>query len=188
MKMKKTILTTLLLVCISCSLYAQKGYEKSIELGGAFGVDEFKKKSFEIDMINGYRFNDYFSLGAGLGFCYTSALIYKTYSYEGLGEICLMPLYGRIKTNFTNSNVSPFILVDLGYTFDLGENFLRKTYDLMIEPAFGVDFKLNEKKLGFYFFVGYNLQNASYTYMRELRNYLEKGTAESISIKGGIRF
>ena len=59
------------------SVEAQIGYEKSIELGGSIGLDKFIKSSFKIEMINGYRFNNYFSLGAGVGFCYTDALYYQ---------------------------------------------------------------------------------------------------------------
>ncbi|MDR1517645.1 MAG: outer membrane protein transport protein [Dysgonamonadaceae bacterium] len=76
--MKKLFLMPLLM-SVLFSVKAQIGYEKSIELGASIGLDKFTKSSFEIGMINGYRFNDYLSLGAGVGFRYTDALYYQSF-------------------------------------------------------------------------------------------------------------
>lgn len=182
----------MLLTSIFLSANAQAGYEKSIELGGAIGIDKFTKSSFDIDMINGYRFNDYFSIGAGIGFRYTDALYYESntlnYFFESRDGKYLVPLYARVKANLTKTKVSPFFLANIGYTFDVGQNPNKNTYGLMIEPAFGIDFKLNEKNLGLYFLVGFNLQNAEYTYFGKTDEEKVKGMASSIEIKGGIKF
>jgi hypothetical protein len=180
-----------LLISISISTAAQKGYEKSIEVGGAIGLDKFTNSSFEIEMINGYRFSDYLYLGVGTGFRYTDALYYQSYItshfYESRDSKYLIPLYARLKANLTNTKVSPFLLGNIGYTFDVGQNPNKNTYGLMIEPAFGVDFKLNEGQTGLYFLVGFNLQNAEYTYFGSSEQTI-KGMATSISLRGGIKF
>lgn len=189
--MKKLFLMALLM-CVLFSVKAQIGYEKSIELGGSIGLDKFTKSSFEIEMINGYRFNDYFSLGMGVGFRYTDALYYRSTTlgdfYESRDGKYLIPLYARIKANLTNTKISPFLLANVGYTFDVGQNPNKNTYGFMIEPAFGIDFKLNEDKLGLYFLVGFNLQNAEYTYYGVYDSEKQTGMASSIAIRGGIKF
>ena len=192
MEVNKIFFTTLLLTGIFLSVNGQVGYEKSIELGGAIGLDKFTKGSFEIDMINGYRFNDCFSLGVGTGFRYTDALYYTSntldYYFESRDGKFLIPLYARVKANLTKAKVSPFFLANVGYTFDVGQNPNKNTYGLMIEPSFGVDFKLNEKNLGFYFLVGFNMQKAEYTYFRKTDEEKIQGVAGSATFKGGIKF
>lgn len=192
MKTYYKFLTLCVFCLISSGIYAQSGYEKSIEAGGLIGLDKFTNSSFEIEMINGYRFNNYFSVGAGLGFRYTDALYYKSYigskSYESRDGKYLIPFFGRVKANFTDTKVSPFLLADLGYTFDVGQNPNKNTFGLMINPAFGVDIKLDENKIGLYFLVGYNLQNAQYKYFNDTSVDMITGTAESISLKAGMKF
>jgi hypothetical protein len=192
MKIYYKFLTLCMLCLISSGTYAQSGYEKSIEVGGLIGLDKFTNGSFEIEMINGYRFNSYFSVGAGVGFRYTDALYYKSYmsheSYESRDGKYLIPFFGRVKANFTDTKVSPFLLADFGYTFDIGQNPNKNTYGLLINPAFGVNIKLNENKIGLYFLVGYNLQNAQYKYFNDTSDEMITGMAESISLKAGIKF
>ena len=189
--MKAKIIVLFLLITASFTIKAQKGYEKSIEVGGSVGLDKFTNSSFEIEMINGYRFSDYLFLGAGVGFRYTDALYYQSYIasrfYESRDGKYLIPLYARLKVNLTKTKVSPFLLGNLGYTFDVGQNPNKNTHGLMIEPAFGVDFSLSEGKTGLYFLVGFNLQNAEYTYLGSTQQTIN-GMANSISFRGGIKF
>lgn len=173
-------------------LLAQRGYEKSIEVGGSVGIDQFTKSSFEIDMVNGYRFNDYFLVGAGVGFRYTDALYYQSYLlsdfYESRDGKYLIPLFARLKINFTKGIISPFLLGNIGNTFDVGQNPNKNTYGLMIEPAFGIDFKLNEEKTGMYLLVGFNMQSAEFRYYSIRGDENITGLANSISLRGGIKF
>jgi len=190
MKTKSLGILTILII-ISISAIAQKGYEKSIEFGGSIGLDNFTNYSYSIEMINGFRFNDYLFIGGGVGFRYTDALYFRSHIgsrfYESRDGKYLIPLYARLKANLTNANVSPFFLGNIGYTFDVGQNPNKNTYGLMIEPAFGIDFRLNDGRTGLYFLVGVNLQNAEYRYFG-INSETIQGMATSISLRGGISF
>lgn len=190
MKFTKKIFIVLL-ISIGFNSMAQDGYVKSIEVGGAIGIDKFTKSSFEIEMINGYRFSDYLLLGVGVGFRFTDALYYRGYVasnfYESRDGKYLIPLTFRLKANLTNTEVSPFILGNVGYTFDVGQNPNKNTYGLLIEPAFGVDFKIYEGKSCLYFLVGFNMQSAEYKYFGTSEEII-KGMANSISLRGGVKF
>ena len=64
---------TFLMLCLialitgNSTVFAQKGYEKSIEAGASIGVGDYSNNTFGIAMINGYRFNDYLFTGIGVG-------------------------------------------------------------------------------------------------------------------------
>ena len=174
---------------------AQSGYEKSIELGGAVAIDNFTKYSFEIDMINGYRFNDLFSIGIGIGFRYTEALYYEShtlgYYYKSYDGKYLIPCYSRIKASLSNAKVSPFFLINIGGTLDVGKNPYKNTHGLMVEPAFGVDFR-QDNNTGYYFLVGFNLQNSEHEYFGSASSSYKReritGMAQSLSLRIGFIF
>jgi hypothetical protein len=87
---------------------------------------------------------------------------------------------------------SPFFVGDVGYSIDLGGNSNRTVEGLMCDPAFGVDFKLNDKKTALYFMTGVNIQKSKYYFigiggqsaiMEEI-----KGNGYAIEFRLGIRF
>ncbi len=196
--MKKLLFVVIAVVGMAFSVCAQARYEKSIELGAAVGTDKFSKYSFQITMVNGLKFNDYFSAGVGLGFRYADvlyqALTYAdgTYSDSRNNEY-LIPLYARVKVNLTKTQVSPFFLADVGYSFNMNNSPYKNLFGLMVEPAFGIDYKFAGEKMGLYFLVGFNLQKAQYRYTslsrwRNPESELIKGMANSITFRGGINF
>ena len=83
MKIKLFLLVALIMATVSVANAKSKGYEKSIELNGGVGLDNYSKYSFGISMINGYRFSDYFYLGAGLGYKNINSLYYTSTNYVG---------------------------------------------------------------------------------------------------------
>lgn len=189
----KKIGTILFLMCFVVFASAQsKGYEKSIEFGGGIGLDKLSKYSIGISMVNGYRFNNYLYVGVGTGFKYTDALYYSSSSlrdyYESFDGKYLIPLYARIKANLTKTKVSPFLVVDAGYTFDVGQNENKNIEGLMIEPAFGIDFKLNEEKISLYFLLGVNIQKTRFTHFRKISDEENNEFASALSLKLGIKF
>ena len=167
---KSSLLLVISMFCMNSMMHAG-GYEKAIEINGGIGLNEFSKYSFGIEMINGYRFNDYFSVGFGVGFRYTNALYmsthrysnYQWYSSDSFDGKYLIPLNIRAKANLSSAKVSPFLMVDGGFTIDVGQNKNKNTEGLFFEPAFGVDIKLDDKNT-MYFGVGVNFQNAHYKY------------------------
>ena len=187
-----------LLTLFGSETHAQKGYEKSIEAGTAIGAGTYSNTSYGISMINGYRFNDYFYMGVGIGFAYSNALNgvsikengskseYRTGAY-------LIPLFADFKANFTSGKISPFFLLNAGYTFDAAQH-LQDAPGVMVEPTLGVDFKFSGKK-ALYALVGFNLQHGEYTFTRnigttssdwEVSNKSEMFKA--VSIRVGFKF
>lgn len=199
--MKRVILSAFTLF-MGVSLFAQNsGYEKSIEINAGFPLDEYQKKTFGIGMVNGYRLNDNFSLGLGIGYEYIEGLYYHSYEYKGgiIGSKNYdsydirnnIQIYGRIKTNLTSTKVSPFLSCDFGYTIGLSDNDIKMANGLFFEPAFGMDFVLNDDQT-IYFTVGYNGQNYDYEFFNltlgSSGSEILNKRAGKLSVKFGFKF
>ena len=191
-----TILATLL---CSVSLMAQnKGYEKALEIFGGPGLSDDSKYSIGVDIINGYRANETFFIGGGIGFKYAECRYYHSYSsilgekdvYDSRDHKYLIPVFARAKVNLTKTNVSPFVAADLGWTFDVGQNPNKNIEGFFAEPQLGLD--LNLDGLGMYFIAGVNIQNYHYTYfsITSRDSYQEdKGyMIGTLNFKVGFRF
>lgn len=196
MKLKRTLITLFIFVLANIGAYAQKGYEKRIEIGTSIGVGEYTNTSFGASMINGYRFNDYFFIGAGVGVGYSNALtlieIKDGTTKELRNDAVLIPIYANLKANLTKSRISPFLHFNIGYTFDAMQ-YAKDAPGLMIEPALGIDFKF--EKTALYASFGFKLQHHEYSYMRNVGALDDNWDIEtcselskSISIKLGIKF
>lgn len=149
-----------------------KGYEKSVEIKGSVGLDDQTDYAFGVSMVNGYRFNNYLYLGAGVGYEYLKGLYYRSYQYIGHSLSTeydskdvrnIIQLYARVKANFTRAKISPFASVDLGNSFSLGSSSIKMANGFFFEPAIGCDFRLNEKQT-FYCSLGYNHQRYEYDF------------------------
>ncbi len=172
MKTKKLILLALL-VMATIGAYAQTtGYEKSIEVGGSVGIDKYSKYGFGIAMINGYRVNDTFYLGVGAGYKYSENLYMTSSNYfgskytgftESFNSQSLIQVYARVKANLSTNDIAPFFQLDLGGSADLRGNETASSSGLIVEPAFGVNFKGKNPDSSIYVTVGYNLQGMRYT-------------------------
>jgi len=103
----------------------KKGYRGIVELGTLipFGMG--------VHVINGYQFNPYVSLGAGVGL--------DVYFDDGL----TLPLFADLRINFLDKRVSPYIAFDIGYTFRL--TGLDYGNGLLFLPISGARFKLSDK-------------------------------------------
>jgi hypothetical protein len=156
--------------------YSKKrsGYIGIVETGYSFGFggEGVNSNSISFDIINGYRFNPYFSLGAGAGLHYYQNE--KTY---------LIPLFADARVNFINNRISPYLSLGLGCSF-YTSNF--DVAGIFFNPTAGI--KLKMRGISLLFGIGYKLQEV------ELRDpagngYLG-GTANvnSVSIKFGFTF
>ncbi len=190
--MKKIILAVAT-IFVSFTLFAQnKGYEKSIEVNGAIGLDDCQKYTFGISMINGYRINNYLFIGAGVGYEYLNGLNYHSYQYKGglLESTSFdsydvrnnIQLFGRAKANLTNTKVSPFIILDLGYNVGLSGNEIKMANGFFFQPSFGCDLAINEKQ-SVYIMLGYNGQNYTYEWFDTTYGSTGKETKEQLAGK-----
>lgn len=166
--MKKVLSITFAILFASCTLsFAQsKGYEKSIEVNGGVALDEMSKFSFGVSMINGYRINEHLFIGALLGYEYFDALYLSSYegkgdSYKSYDPKNLLKIGARVKANLSKGKVSPFLSFDLGGGIQVARTEHYPATGLYLEPAFGVDFKLQDKQ-AVYVMLGYHAQNNRY--------------------------
>lgn len=198
--MKKLLLLAVL-AFLNVIVNAQtKGYEKSIELGYQMELGQpssgLLKINNDIDgfsaiFMNGYRFNESFFIGGGLGFEYsawqefefseTRPTDFATYS---------IPILLRGKFNIIKGKVSPYILLDAGYNLfiigsvwkfeDNGRSYKRS--GMFVNPALGVDFKVSSKQTLF-FHCGYNIQFQSVN-----EYHYNSYSIGSLSFKFGLKF
>lgn len=199
--MKKVLLFAFALALGASSVAQTSGYEKSIEINGGFSLDDYQNYTFGIGMVNGYRINDNFYVGLGIGYEYLKGLYYKSYEYVGgiIGSKNYtsedirnnIQIFGRIKANLTSSKVSPFLSCDLGYNAGLGGNNIKMATGLFYEPAFGIDFKMSDEQT-IYFTIGYNSQNYEYKFynltLGNSYDKIENVKAGKLNLRLGFKF
>ena len=159
----------LMLVFASISLSAQS-YNHSIEVSGGVGLEKYSKYSVGVSYQGGIQIKKFYA-GLGVGFRYADALYYSSWdgtgivstSYESRDAKYLLPLNLRLKYNFTKTKVSPYLLVDGGYTFDVGKNPNKNIEGLFVQPQLGIDLKLKEGN-ALYFGVSANIQDYHYDF------------------------
>ena len=133
--------------------YRTKGYFNDTELALLMG-ERFSQWSpgistaFSFSTVNGYRFNRFLKTGGGIGL--------DIYNFEGL---MLMPVFLRVSGDLLKLPVSPFYVLDAGYSFLLSESEENSKGGIMLNPAFGI--KINSAS-GNAFIIkgGYRFQKA----------------------------
>lgn len=190
----RIIILSVIAVLASVSLFAQ-GYEKSIEANVGIGLDNCQKFTFGLSMINGYRINDYFFIGAGVGYEYLDGLYYHSYEYKGsvVGSSNYdsydvrnnIQAFARVKANLTNTKVSPFLSGDVGYTVGLSSNEIKMANGLFFQPSFGCDIRLSDKQT-IYVMLGYNGQNYNYRWFDNTLGSTEDKTLTKLAGKFAI--
>ncbi len=129
-----------------------------------------------MNIVNGYRFNPYFSLGFGTGARYYS---------EGGNDALLVPIFLDTRVNFINNKVSPYFALGTGYSFDATNSF--EGVGLLINPSLGVSFKVADKSalnLG----LGYEMQKVKVYYRNYYSSRESTETSGSISLNVGFSF
>lgn len=174
--MKKFLFLFFAVFCISTIATAQKiSYQGEVLLGYAVGVGNNPIDRVPIHIVNGVRFNDYLSMGIGVGieyWCY----------YKGFMEqsTYTLPVYANIKGYLlVTKRVSPFIGLDLGYNIGAGK--FSELGGLLATPAVGVSFGVTNN-FAINFSVGY-----AYQKMKE-GNLLNDGSSNGLTIKVGFQF
>ena len=191
----------LIIVCF-CALFpllasAQNGgYEFSAEATGAIGLSNNSKYNAGASIVNGYRINEKFSIGLGIGFCYAETLYYYSEdstlgNYESRDNKFLLPVFLRTKFNFSKGNISPFIIGDLGYTFDVGQNKNKNLEAFFVEPIIGVDFKTG--KSTWFLGLGVNVQQHHYQHFHISSVTMSgdrrvNGVAPTLALHFGVQF
>ena len=127
--------------------YGNRSHSESIE-----GVHRF-----EFSTSHGFFFSPYFFLGAGIGIHYYTGYTDENDTYQSFDKVdTALPIFANIRSHFTDSRVSPFIDVKLGYSFDK----ITGTY---FSPAVGCRFA-NGSRSAFWISMGYTLQQSKEEY------------------------
>lgn len=153
----------------------QSGYKGITELGyqigsGALGLDRMR-----IDIIiNGYQITPNFSFGVGTGL---------RYYFDA--EAAVIPIFVDFRSNFMNDNVSPYLSLSTGYSFDATNGF--ESVGFLLHPTIGVAIKVSEKSslnLG----LGYELQRMRFYYWNDWGVVEFTDYSNAVSISAGISF
>lgn len=179
--MKRYLLAFLFLFVILSS-YGQnnvglkKGFKGVFEPAYQVGVGEYGLDRFKANLIYGYQFNPYVSIGVGTGLRY--------YFDE---SNAFTPLLFNLKINFLDRKVSPYFSFSAGYNFSPFSSFVNIGY--LFNPAVGVCIRIYEKSalyLGFEIEVQQkefiNYYDLYFGYTNEIKN------SYSMSLNLGITF
>lgn len=157
------------------SLTPSIGYQGTIELGYAVGVDDLGFDRLKLNIINGYRVNPHLALGFGTGVHY-----YPDF------EVALIPFFGDFRAYFIENNISPYIGVKVGYSFDTTNDFEGSGF--LLNPTIGNSFVIS-KSTALNISIGYEMQKMKFIYYRYGYSYFTTSeNSSAISIDVGISF
>lgn len=192
----KRFIVSLFVTLISILTFAQKSrFDKSIEIGGSYGINEITKVSLNASIVNGYHFNDYLFAGIGFGYGYCDGLSRDIYTYDLDGsstytgkvyDVChSLHAFLRAKVNFTNTKISPFACLDGGISADFGDLVGPRMQDgFFYLPKIGFDYQCsNERKVSFA--LGYSGQHYVYDEIHQLVAKDRTDTIEKMANKVG---
>lgn len=158
---------TILMMSLTSVSAHEKGYEFRGEIYGFAGLTDYLNTSGGISITNGYRITERLFIGAGTGYEISRA-VYKhvevgdTYSYA---RQHMIPVFGSIKYNMGTRAASPFVLLDAGWTFNVGKEEEKKAmYGLIFNPRVGIDVDM-VKGYGLFAAVGPRFQNIHYRHL-----------------------
>ncbi|MBR5003458.1 MAG: hypothetical protein IKY13_08130 [Bacteroidaceae bacterium] len=181
-----------------------KGYQQSIDVPIVTNFDDDGTNYVGVNYIGGYRFNDMFFLGAGIGINFN--LFYHEYDGSSLyndgsghawtfDNLVSVPLYAHARLYLRGAKCQPFFSLSIGGLLS-GNREIEDLYDVtynpsvfFINPAVGLNFR--GKACDFYVTAGllphYKVDWIEFwNYGREME--LERGWYCSMSINLGVTF
>jgi len=100
------------------SQYFQRGAFFSVDFSAGNTFNERVNTSYGIDMAAGYRFCPQFVLAAGFGgHAYSNSTATCGGSVVRKVETTSVPVYIRLRSDILDKKVSPYVQLDLGYSF-----------------------------------------------------------------------
>lgn len=133
----------------------RKGYKGILEVGYANGVGVYKYNRFRMNVINGYQFNPYFSMGFGTGIRY----------YFGSGA-AILPLFSDFRAYIINKLATPHLALGAGYSANLTNGF--KGEGFILDPSLGIKISI-KRSLGMHIGFGYELQQFQINHLGNTR-------------------
>jgi hypothetical protein len=179
---KRVILLALIMVSTVVIAHAQTvlegpkqiGFSADYSLGYAAGIGTPKNNTANFLLTVGVKSKSFFA-GIGYGIGYSNAVRLIEADLR-LGSLTT-PVYANVKINLNNKTISPFLSLSAGYTFDWARNIevtatmtdgtVLKNNDglshpgFMLQPNFGIDFKIMKRR-SLYLCFGLNMQQFEY--------------------------
>lgn len=115
------------------------GYVGFVELGYQSGTGVHDLDRVKLNFINGYQFNPYFSLGFGIGL---RNYFTQNATFNLKQNATLIPFFVDLRTRITNQQISPYVSLGAGYSFDPSNHF--KGVGFLFNPSLGVSFRVAE--------------------------------------------
>ena len=123
--MKRFLITSITLLVLASVAHAsekpdyfQKGAFFSVELSAGNTFNERINTSYGIDMTAGYRFCPQFVLAAGFGgHSYKNATATVSGGELRNNQTTSVPVFIRLRSDILDRKVSPYVQLDLGYSF-----------------------------------------------------------------------
>jgi hypothetical protein len=169
--MKKIMSLLLLLATAGISVSAQNsnttrrtGFEPTIRAYYDLRDADYIDSSAGMNIVAAYRCSPKFLIGVGTGVEQSKMLYYQSSKYYSWETATLLPLFAELKLNFTDTPVSPYVLMDSGYSVTIVS--AEETPGLFFRPTFGVDFRVGTGKLSLQ--TSYKVQHVNYKYFGTL--------------------
>lgn len=164
--MKKSCL---LLLSIFFALEANAQFTPSLRLTYEAGIDSQKNTSFGLDLMGDFKVSPLFSIGAGTGIYYSDFYFQPdhyigSHYYDPYYETgAYVPLFANIKINFVPNGVSPYLLLNPGYSIlvpfsDYARDYIK--LGAMFSAMAGIDVPMSGGH-AFFVEVGYKYQKMS---------------------------
>lgn len=159
---------------------ADISYGRSV-MGNTFNVAA-------VNLTNGYRFNPYFYLGAGVGirsYHYQQNIIYSpTYGDFKFVNEFVVPVFATVSVDFTKTRLVPFLSVNAGYGIPLGGDEMG---GVTVAPSLGVAYRL-KKKVKLSLSAVYMLDRCNLNDGMLDPELYRTGFSGSVSVRFGVRF
>jgi len=160
------------------------GYYHALNIGLLFGQDQWGSLSSgaSIQYSFGYQYQQLFGIGIGVG-----ADSYFFYDTENI-----YPIYLEARGYFNKKPFSPYYSVQAGYGIAAVQNdnwlgMLGATGGLYLHPKIGFRFP-SRSNVALTMEIGYNLQQASYTFDNWQGRYEDDLTFHRTSLRFGLEF
>jgi hypothetical protein len=152
----------------------KSGYTGLINFGYGLGVGDFGMDRLSFNFINGGQINPYFMAGAGFGL---------RYYFDA--EAALIPFFVYLRGNFIDNDISPYLALKCGYTFDVTNEF--NAVGLLFSPEIGVSLKIGNKtalNIG----IGYEMQRMEFVLYYYYDSYPFTDNCGAIKFNIGLSF
>ena len=158
----------------------ETGYQAIIELGYGLKVGTYGLDVLKLNIINGYRINNYFAAGIGTGI--------RHYTENG-DSGTLVPIFADFRGYLPMNKITPYAALGVGYSFSASNNF--RGIGVIVNPSVGVGFKMQNNRV-LHVGLGYEVQKAeaSYSYYNNNYSYYYSSneTIGAISLNVGFTF